>query len=79
MLDPRCIWLGCTIRAAISQIDHLQSHIDGGSTDAANAAVMCRNHNQFKSCNGYHARRDQSGDWTITRPDGSEFRAGDAA
>jgi len=79
VLDPRCIWLGCTIRAAISQIDHLQSHIDGGSTDAANAAVMCRHHNQFKYRNGYHARRDHHGLWTITRPDGTELRASDAA
>jgi hypothetical protein len=79
VLDPRCIWLGCTIRAAISQIDHLFSHSDGGLTDAANAAVMCRHHNQFKYRNGYYARRDQSGVWTITRPDGTEFRTSDAA
>ena len=27
-----------TIRVAISQIDHLHSHTNGGATDAANAA-----------------------------------------
>jgi hypothetical protein len=35
IIDPRCIWLGCMLRAAISQIDHLTSHAAGGATDAA--------------------------------------------
>ena len=40
---------------------------------------MCRHHNQFKYRNGYHARRDDTGVWTITRPDGTQFSARDAA
>ena len=68
VIEPRCIWLGCTIRAAISHIDHLQGHANGGPTDAANAGVMCRHHNLFKHRNGYHARRDNQGVWHITRP-----------
>jgi len=78
-IDPRCIWLGCTIRAAISQIDHLHSHVAGGATDAANAAVMCQHHNLFKYRNGYHARRDHTGHWHITRPDGTTLQRPDAA
>jgi len=40
-LEPRCTWLGCSLRAAISQIDHLDPHTNGGTTDPANATVMC--------------------------------------
>jgi hypothetical protein len=79
VIDPRCIWLGCMIRAAISQIDHLQGHAAGGATDAANAAVMCQHHNLFKYRNGYHARRDHHGAWHITRPDGTPLQPPHAA
>jgi len=79
VLEPRCIWLGCAIRAAISQIDHLHSHAAGGPTDAANAAVMCKHHNLFKYRNGYHARRTDNGAWHITRPDGTSLKRPDAA
>ncbi len=79
VLEPRCIWLGCTIRAAISQIDHLHNPTDGGPTDAANAAVMCKHHNLFKYRNGYHARRDHTGLWHITRPDGTRLQPPHAA
>ena len=79
VLEPRCIWLGCTIRAAISQIDHLHSHAAGGLTDAANAGVMCKHHNLFKYRNGYNARRDDAGLWHITRPDGTRLRPPNAA
>ena len=79
VIEPRCIWLGCTIRAAISQIDHLHSHTNGGATDAANAGVMCRHHNLFKYRNGYHARRGNHGVWHITRPDGTSLQPPAAA
>jgi hypothetical protein len=79
VIEPRCIWLGCTIRAAISQIDHLHSHTNGGATDAANAGVMCRHHNLFKYRNGYHARRGNHGVWHITRPDGTPLQPPAAA
>ncbi len=79
VVDPRCIWLGCMIRAAISHIDHLHGHAAGGPTDAANAGVMCRHHNLFKHRNGYHARRDQHGQWHITRPDGTPLQPPNAA
>jgi hypothetical protein len=78
-IEPRCIWLGCTIRAAISQIDHLHSHAAGGATNAANAAVMCQHHNLFKYRNGYNARRDHTGQWHITRPDGTTLKPPNAA
>ena len=78
-LEPRCIWLGCMIRAAISQIDHLKNYSDGGLTDAATAGVMCMHHNLFKYQHRYHARRDEAGHWTITRPDGTPLQPPDAA
>ena len=79
VLEPRCMWLGCMIRAAISQIDHLHNYSDGGTTDAATAGVMCMHHNIFKYQHRYHARRDAQGHWSITRPDGTRLQPPDAA
>ena len=76
-LSPRCFWLGCTIRAAISQIDHLHPHSTGGQTDAANAGVACQRHNLFKHKHRYTARRQPDGNWQITRPDGTHLHTPD--
>ena len=78
-ISPRCIWLGCTIRAAISQIDHLQPHSDGGYTDAANAAIACQHHNLFKHKHRYTAQRQPDGSWQLVRPDGTRLHAADVA
>lgn len=77
-IEPRCLWLGCTIRAAIAQIDHLISYSAGGPTDADNAGVMCEHHNLFKYRSGFDARRRPDGTWVITRPDGTVLRPPDA-
>jgi hypothetical protein len=77
-IEPRCMWLGCMIRAAISQIDHLRGHAAGGATDAANAAVMCRHHNLFKYRNGYEVQRTDDGMLHIIRPDGTRLDPPDA-
>src|SRR5262245_61319767 len=78
-IDPRCMWLGCTIRAAISEIDHLHNHTDGGLTNAANAGIGCKHHNLFKYRHRYAARRAGNGVWHITRPDGTTLKPPDAA
>lgn len=77
-VEPRCTWLGCMIRAAVAQIDHLQSFTAGGPTSTANAAVMCEHHNLFKYRTGYQPRRRPDGTWQITRPDGTVMTLPDA-
>jgi hypothetical protein len=78
-IEPRCSWLGCMIRAAIAQIDHLTDYTAGGPTDAANAAVMCKTHNRFKYRSRYQPRRQPDGTWHIHRPDGTVITNPDAA
>jgi hypothetical protein len=78
-ISPRCIWLGCTIRAAISQIDDLQPHSRGGPTSSTNAAVVCEHHNLFKHNRGFTPQRQPDGTWQITRPDRTHIRVSDAA
>jgi hypothetical protein len=78
-IDPRCMWLGCTLRAAVSEIDHLQRHADGGLTDAANAKVMCKRHNLHKQAHGYVPHRQPDGSWILLRPDGTRMQPPDAA
>jgi hypothetical protein len=78
-IDPRCRWLGCTIRARISALDHRDEFAAGGRTDAANAWVLCERHNLAKSKRGYTARRHESGWWLIQRPDGTPMQPPDAA
>jgi hypothetical protein len=78
-IDPRCSWLGCTIRAAIAQIDHLDDHTTGGPTNTDNAAVMCEHHNLFKYRNRYRPQRQPNGTWHIHRPDGTTIHPPDAA
>jgi hypothetical protein len=77
--SPRCTWLGCTIRAAIAQIDHLQPHSAGGLTDAANAAIACQHHNLFKHKHQYTPQRQPDGTWQFLRPDGTHLHTPDRA
>lgn len=61
--DARCRFAGCGRRAAASDIDHSVAWADGGPTDAANLAHLCRGHHTVK-----HGDR-----WRIeaTHPDGT--------
>ncbi len=78
-VDPTCGWLGCTIRAQIAQIDHLQPASRGGPTDASNSKITCRHHNVFKHVSGHAVHRETDGSIIITRPNGTTLRPPDAA
>lgn len=78
-LAPRCSWLGCTLRAALAQVDHITPHVHGGPTDAANGAVLCQRHNLLKHARGYTPRRRPDGSWLLLGPDGVPMCRPDAA
>ena len=61
--DERCRFVGCTRRAAASDVDHSRAWEHGGGTDPANLAHLCRGHHRLK-----HGSR-----WRIeaTHPDGT--------
>jgi hypothetical protein len=78
-LDPVCGWLGCNLRAQIAAIDHLIPASRGGTTDPADAKVMCDKHNVFKHTADYTVQRQPDGTILITRPDGTLLQPPDAA
>jgi hypothetical protein len=78
-LNPRCRWLACLLRARVSAIDHRHDYADGGTTDAANAEILCDHHNRFKTQADYRARRHPNGWWIIQRPDNTPLQPPDAA
>ena len=78
-IEPRCSWLGCLVRAAVAQIDHLVDYTAGGPTDAENAGISCKHHNLFKYRSRYQPRRQPDGTWHIHRPDGTVMQLPDAA
>ena len=78
-IDPVCGWLGCSLRAQICAIDHLEPRSRGGPTDAANGKIMCDHHNIFKHTANYQVTRQPDGTIHITRPDGTHLSVPDAA
>lgn len=78
-VDPVCAWLGCSLRAQIAQIDHLEPAARGGPTNASNGKVMCEHHNLFKQRSNFGTTRNTDGSITITRPDGTQLHPPDAA
>ncbi len=78
-IDPVCGWLGCNLRAQISDIDHLEPRSRGGPTSSRNGKVMCHKHNVFKHVNEFQVMRDPDGTLQIVRPDGSRLRPPRAA
>lgn len=78
-LDPMCGWLGCTLRAQICDVDHLEPRSRGGPTDPANGKILCHKHNVFKHTADFAATRCDDGTIDITRPDGTLLRPPDAA
>jgi len=57
--DLTCRFPGCRIRARRCDVDHTTAWADGGTTDAANLATLCRQHHTLK-----HESR-----WTVEQLD----------
>jgi len=71
VLERYCAHAGCEIPADRSQIDHNESHADGGRTDQDNAAPVCGSHNRFKYRNSWRTRRADNGRIYNIRADGT--------
>jgi hypothetical protein len=68
-----CYWPGCNVVVTQCQTDHLIPWADhGGSTNPRNGGPACGKHNRLKE-HGYTVRRDHTGAWHITRPDGTQI------
>ena len=68
--EVACYWKGCWIPASKCQIDHLVPWKRQGRTNPGNGAPGCGQHNRIKE-QGFHAWRLPTGEWRLTRPDGT--------
>lgn len=71
LLATTCTHLGCDLPAELCDVDHLDSHSEGGATDQHNASPECNSHNLFKHRAGWGARRATNGRIYHVRPDGT--------
>lgn len=66
--DAACRFPGCDVPAAATEADHTAEWADGGTTDLANLALLCREHHRLKSLGRWKVRQlTRAGD----RPPGS--------
>jgi hypothetical protein len=66
---PRCVFPGCTRRAAACQLDHTKPFDAGGATAASNEAPLCVRHHRLKThAEGWHLDQHHDGSLTWTTP-----------
>jgi hypothetical protein len=71
LLERFCQHPGCEVPADRCQIDHNESHTDGGRTDQSNAGPECGPHNRHKYTHGWRTRRADNGRTYNIRSDGT--------
>jgi hypothetical protein len=55
--DAACRFPGCDVPAAAAEADHTDEWADGGTTDLANLALLCREHHRLKSLGYWRVRQ----------------------
>lgn len=68
----RCTHPGCDVASGSSQADHLQPHIDGGTTSITNGGPSCGKHNRWRYLARSTTVLDADGYWHTYRADGTE-------
>ncbi|MFQ1002744.1 HNH endonuclease signature motif containing protein [Modestobacter sp. SSW1-42] len=69
--DRTCRHPGCRRPAARTDLDHVQSHADGGATDCANLCCLCRRHHRLKThAPGWRFTMTADGVLSVTTPSG---------
>lgn len=71
LLARHCVFPGCDMPAAWSQVDHNLEHHAGGRTDQDNSNAACGHHNRAKHRRRWRTARDDHGRTVTVRPDGS--------
>jgi hypothetical protein len=71
LLEQTCVHPGCEVPADCCQIDHNESHSDGGATTQANGQPECGPHNRFKYRQRWRTRRADNGRVYNIRADGT--------
>jgi hypothetical protein len=66
--DGGCVFPGCDRPLAWCEAHHVVHWLDGGPTDLANLALLCRAHHRAVHEGGWRLRRDPDGRLTATPP-----------
>jgi hypothetical protein len=65
--DGGCVWPDCDRPPAFTDAHHLRHWIDGGATDLANLALVCRRHHRLVHA-GWELTHRPDGIWSATPP-----------
>jgi hypothetical protein len=68
-----CTHPGCIVAASHCQIDHMNPHSNGGTTDTINATIDCGHHNRWKHAHGIRTTRLPDGTIATYRPNGTRI------
>ena len=66
--DGGCVFPGCDRPLAWCDAHHLEHWVDGGPTDLANLALVCRAHHRTVHEDRWHLARGPDGRFTATPP-----------
>jgi hypothetical protein len=69
--DGHCRYPGCARRAAFCEVHHVVHWRDGGRTDAANLALLCRYHHHLVHDRAHALVLHPDATLDVTRPDGT--------
>jgi hypothetical protein len=69
--DGHCRYPGCARRAAFCEVHHVVHWHDGGRTDAANLALLCRYHHHLVHDRAHALVLHPDATLDVTRPDGT--------
>jgi hypothetical protein len=67
--DRGCVFPGCERPLAWCDAHHLEHWVDGGPTDLANLALLCRAHHRTVHEGGWQLTRGPDGRFTASPPD----------
>lgn len=70
--DRHCIWPGCDIPAAWTEIHHITHWADGGPTDLDNGVLLCGRHHDRVHLHGHAITRKPNGRFTVDTTPGTD-------
>jgi hypothetical protein len=74
--NPTCVFPGCRMPAAESDLDHTHPWADGGPTEVDNLAPLCRHDHQLKHTPGWKLKPTRPGIYHWTTPLGHTYTVG---
>ncbi|ADP79822.1 HNH endonuclease signature motif containing protein [Pseudofrankia inefficax] len=71
--QSRCVFPGCGMPAAQTDIDHTVAHTEGGRTALDNLGLLCRHHHRAKHSGDWHLDQPRPGVFHWTSPVGRKY------